>query len=49
MPKLMVWKGLGEKDIRWPTKLFNAIMRSKNMPNEWRSTLFPIFKNKGDI
>ena len=45
-----VWKKLGEKGIRWFTKLFNEIMRSKKMPEEWRkSTLIPIFKNKGDI
>lgn len=27
-----VWKGLGEKGISWPTKLFNEIMRSKKIP-----------------
>jgi hypothetical protein len=35
--------------IVWLTKLFNHIFRSNKMPNEWRSTLVPIFKNKGDI
>jgi Reverse transcriptase (RNA-dependent DNA polymerase) len=45
-----VWKCVGEQGIRWLTKLFNEIMRSKKMPNEWRrSTLVPIYKNKGDI
>ena len=45
-----VWKGLGEKGINWLTKLFNEILRSKKMPDEWRkSTLVPIYKNKGDI
>ncbi|QHN92504.1 LINE-1 retrotransposable element ORF2 protein [Arachis hypogaea] len=45
-----VWKGLGEKGINWLTKLFNEILRSKKMHDEWRkSTLVPIYKNKGDI
>ncbi|QHN83560.1 LINE-1 retrotransposable element ORF2 protein [Arachis hypogaea] len=45
-----VWKSLGEKGINWLTKLFNEILRSKKMPDEWRkSTLVPIYKNKGDI
>ena len=45
-----VWKCLGEKGITWLTKLFNEILRSKRMPDAWRrSTLVPIYKNKGDI
>nr|KYP34423.1 Retrovirus-related Pol polyprotein LINE-1 [Cajanus cajan] len=45
-----VWKTLGAKGISWLTKLFNEIMRSNKMPEEWRrSTLIPIYKNKGDI
>lgn len=45
-----VWKCIEEKGILWLTKLFNEILRSKKMPDEWRkSTLVPIFKNKGDI
>src|SRR5215470_4611566 len=45
-----VWKSLGEKGIVWLTKLFNEILRSKKMPDEWRkSILIPIYKNKGDI
>ena len=45
-----VWKGLEGKGINWLTKLFNEILRSKKMPDEWRkSTLVPIYKNKGDI
>jgi hypothetical protein len=36
--------------IVWLTKLFNHIFRSNRMSDEWmRSTLVPIFKNKGDI
>ncbi|KAH1266916.1 UPF0183 protein [Glycine max] len=45
-----VWKTLGDRGLEWLTKLFNEIMRSKCMPEEWRrSTLVPIYKNKGDI
>jgi len=45
-----VWRCLGDVGITWLTKLFNNIFRSNKMPDEWRrSTLVPIFKNKGDI
>jgi hypothetical protein len=44
-----VWKFHGDIAIVWLTKLFNHIFRSNKMPDEWRSTLVPIFKNKGDI
>ena len=44
-----VWKCLGDIAIVWLTKLFNHIFRSNKMSDEWRSTLVPIFKNKGDI
>ena len=45
-----VWKCMGEKSVLWLTKLFNEILRSKKMPEDWRkSTLVPIYKNKGDI
>ncbi|XP_057535363.1 uncharacterized protein LOC130813542 [Amaranthus tricolor] len=44
-----VWRGLGEEGIHWLTKLFNDILRSSKMPEEWRvSTIIPLFKNKGD-
>ncbi|XP_057550510.1 uncharacterized protein LOC130828560 [Amaranthus tricolor] len=44
-----VWRGLGEEGIHWLTELFNAILRSSKMPEEWRvSTIIPLFKNKGD-
>ena len=46
---IKVWKCLGEKAIIWLTYLFNEILRSKRMPEEWRGTLIPIYKNKGDI
>ncbi|KAK9099195.1 hypothetical protein Syun_026240 [Stephania yunnanensis] len=45
-----VWKCLGEIGLIWLTKLYNKILKSKRMPMDWRrSTLVPIFKNKGDI
>ncbi|KAM1283242.1 hypothetical protein ACFX2J_026125 [Malus domestica] len=45
-----VWKVLGETGITWLTDLFNMILKTKKMPNEWRtSTLVPIYKNKGDV
>ena len=44
------WRGLGEKGIRCLTNLFNVILRSSKMPEEWRiSTLIPLYKNKGDV
>jgi hypothetical protein len=47
--RIEVWKCLGDIAIVWLTKLFNYIFRSNKMPDEWRSTLIPIFKDKGDI
>jgi hypothetical protein len=45
-----VWKSLGDLGVTWLTKLFNKIILSRRMPDEWRrSTLVPIYKNKGDI
>ncbi|WVZ50242.1 hypothetical protein U9M48_001516 [Paspalum notatum var. saurae] len=45
-----VWRCLGDIAFVWLTKLFNQILRSNKMPEEWRrSILVPIFKNKGDI
>jgi Reverse transcriptase (RNA-dependent DNA polymerase). len=45
-----VWKHLGDEGVAWLTKLFNKIMMSNRMPDEWRkSILVPIYKNKGDI
>jgi len=36
--------------VAWLTKLFNKIINSKKMPDEWMmNILVPIFKNKGDI
>ena len=41
------WKVLRETGITWLTNLFNKILKTKKMPNEWqKSTLVPIYKNK---
>ena len=45
-----VWKCLREVGVTWLVKLFNKIIATKRMPNDWRkSILIPIYKNKGDI
>ncbi|KAL7841885.1 hypothetical protein SRHO_G00255760 [Serrasalmus rhombeus] len=45
-----VWRCLGEKAVDFLTRLFNKILESERMPDEWRSSvLVPIFKNKGDV
>ena len=45
-----VWKCLGEIGRDFLMSLFNNIVHSNTMPEEWRcSILFPIYKGKGDI
>ncbi|KAK3573364.1 hypothetical protein QTP86_024124, partial [Hemibagrus guttatus] len=45
-----VWKCLGEAAVEFLTNLFNRVLESEKMPEEWRrSVLVPIFKNKGDV
>ncbi|KAK3521199.1 hypothetical protein QTP70_000483 [Hemibagrus guttatus] len=44
-----VWKCLGEAAVEFLASLFNRILESEKMPEEWRSVLVPIFKNKGDV
>ncbi|KAF1874027.1 hypothetical protein Lal_00041468, partial [Lupinus albus] len=45
-----VWKVLGEQDIRWIIKLFNDIIRSKKMSDEWMTNiLILIYKNTSNI
>ncbi|KAK3575645.1 hypothetical protein QTP86_031602, partial [Hemibagrus guttatus] len=45
-----VWKCLGEAAVEFFTSLFNRVLESERMPEEWRrSVLVPIFKNKGDM
>ena len=42
-------KLLGDWGVRQLTIIFNAIMQSGKMPDEWReSTITPIYKDKGD-
>ncbi|KAK3531388.1 hypothetical protein QTP70_018188, partial [Hemibagrus guttatus] len=45
-----VWKCLREAAVEFLTSLFNRVLESERMPEEWRrSVLVPIFKNKGDV
>ncbi|KAK3551975.1 hypothetical protein QTP70_031634 [Hemibagrus guttatus] len=45
-----VWKCLGEAAVEFLTSLFNRVLESERMPEEWRrSVLVPIFKNKGNV
>ncbi|KAK3565775.1 hypothetical protein QTP86_015038 [Hemibagrus guttatus] len=45
-----VWKCLGEAAMEFLANLFNRVLESERMPEEWRrSVLVPIFKNKGDV
>ncbi|KAK3513802.1 hypothetical protein QTP70_028880 [Hemibagrus guttatus] len=47
---VVVWKYLGEAAVEFLTSLFNRVLESEKMPEEWRrSVLVPIFKNKGDV
>ena len=44
-----VWKYMGKVGIKFLTGLFNKLLISEWMPEEWRrSVLIPIYKNKGD-
>lgn len=40
------WKCIGEVGRVWLTRLFNEILRTKKMPDEWRSVVVPIYKKK---
>ena len=43
------WSCLGELAVDFLARLFNNILATEKMPEEWRqSILVPIFKNKGD-
>ncbi|KAK3570304.1 hypothetical protein QTP86_017185 [Hemibagrus guttatus] len=45
-----VWKCLGEAAVEFLTSLFNRVLESERVPEEWRRNLLvPIFKNKGDV
>ncbi|KAE8675269.1 HAD-superfamily hydrolase, subfamily IG, 5'-nucleotidase isoform 2 [Hibiscus syriacus] len=46
---ITVWLALGEEGVKWLTNIFNIILETSMMPEEWReSTVIPIYKNKGD-
>ena len=44
-----VWKCIRKMRIKFLTGLFNRLLMSERMPEEWRrNVLIPIYKNKGD-
>jgi hypothetical protein len=43
------WRYFEDIAIVWLTKLFNHIFQSNNIPDEWRSVLISIHKNKREI
>ncbi len=44
------WKCIGKVGNTWLTNLFNLIMKTKKMFEQWRkSILIPLYKNKGNI
>ena len=43
-----VWKCMEEMEIKFLTRLFNRLLVCKQMPEEWRSVLISVYKNKGD-
>ena len=42
------WKCVGKMRIEFLTRLFNRLLMGEWMPEEWRSVLIPIYKNKGE-
>ena len=42
-----VWKCMGEMGIEFLTRLFKRLLKGECMPEEWKSVLIPIYKNKG--
>ena len=44
------WKHLGDCGVGFLTALFNDILETEQMPEEWnKSILVPIYKSKGDV
>ena len=44
------WLDLSPLGEIWLTRLFNKILMTKKMADEWRrSVVLPIYKNKGEI
>ena len=44
-----IWMFLGEVAVEFLTRMFNKMLESAGIPEEWRSVLVPIFKNKKDV
>ena len=45
-----VWKSLGDTGEAFLLRLFNIILTTGQMPEEWRRSLItPFYKNKGDV
>ncbi|KAD4889082.1 hypothetical protein E3N88_21155 [Mikania micrantha] len=43
------WKCLEDEGVTWLTALFNKILKTGKMPDQWRSSiLVPLYKKKGD-
>ena len=42
------WKCMGKMRIEFLIRLFNRLLMGERMPEEWRSVLIPIYKNKGE-
>ena len=50
MVPVEVWKALGEAGKQLLRKIFNMVLRTGRMPEEWRRSLItPIYKGKSDI
>ena len=50
MVPVEVWKALGEVGVQLLRKIFNMVLRTGRMPEEWRKSLItPIYKGKSDI
>ena len=39
---------MGKMGIKFLTRLFNRLLMGERIPDEWRSVLIPIYKNKGN-
>ncbi|KAJ8715501.1 hypothetical protein PYW07_009983 [Mythimna separata] len=45
-----VWKAMGSHGVDLLTDLFNRILTTKEMPNQWRlSLIIPVYKGKGSV
>lgn len=45
-----IFKSTDKIDTKWLTRLFNIILKTTKMPDEWRwSAIAPMYKNKGNI